>query len=238
MAPKGVATLTTTAVAMVALVAVNLFLASFAHATTARQPFSRLTVTEAGIRFSFRVPQAAPAGSSWERLSSSWETVNSIPATKFPGGPISLNRSINPEQKAEAMVYWTSFPEGDYAEPCARLLHRSIGRSAAKLAAAVARARGTKLVEGPSNVLLGGHPAKHVVITVRDKVGCDPGFFYGWHESRGGALWDTMHVGDTIRVWIVKVEGRLLFIAGATTRKATPWLARETRQIVESITFR
>ncbi len=223
---------------MVALAAVNLALASVAHATNARQPFSRVTVTEVGVRFSFRVPQASPAGSSWGRLSSSWETISSIPATKSPSGPISLNRSITGSQGAEAMVYWTSFPEGDDAEPCARLLHRSIGRSAARLAAAIARARGTKLVAGPSNVTLGGHPAKHVVITVRDKVGCDPGFFYGWHESRGGALWDTTRVGDTIRVWIVEVEGRLLFIAGATTRQATPWLQRETRQIVESITFR
>jgi hypothetical protein len=226
------------AAAMIAIVGVTLLVPSLAHSAPARQPFWRHTVTEDGVRFSFRVPESSPTRSSWQRFSSYWDAFSSIPTTKSPGGPISLNRSMTGPQGAEAMIYWSSFPDGDYGEPCARLLHRSIGRSAAKLAAAVANARGTKLLEGPSNVALGGHPAKHVAITVRGMVGCDPGFFYGWHEVRGGAQWDTTRVGDTIRVWIVKVEGRLLFIAGATTRRATPWLERETLQIVESIVFR
>jgi hypothetical protein len=230
---------TPVAVATVAIVGMALlsFSSSSSPAATTRQPFSRYTVTEEGVRLSFRIPETSPAGSSWARLSSYWETFSSIPAVKSPGGPISLNRSIADGQGAEAIIYWTSFPDGDYAEPCSRLLKRSIGRSAAKLAAAVAGAPGTKLVEGPSNVTLGGYPAKHVVVSVRRKVGCDPGFFYSWREVRGGALWDTTRAGDTIRVWIVKVDSRLLFIGAATTRQATAWLTKEVQQIVESIRF-
>ncbi len=232
------ARLKTTSAAIVAVVGLNLLIPSFAHSGAARQPFSRHEVIEAGVRFSFRVPETSPTGSSWGRFGSYWERFSSIPTASSPGGPISLNRSITGPQGAEAIIYWTSFPHGDYAEPCSRLLNRSIGHSAAKLAAAVARAPGTKLVKGPSNVTLGGHSAKRVVLTVRKNVGCDPGFFYNWREVPGGALWETTRAGDTIRVWIVKVDGRLLFIEAATTRQATPWLEEETRQIVESIRFR
>ena len=89
------------------------------------------------------------------------------------------------------------------------LRNRSIGRSAANLAAAVSTAPGTKRVKGPSNVTLGGHPAKYVVLKVRENVGCNPGFFYTWQQVHGGEFWSTSASGDTIRVWIVKVYGRL-----------------------------
>src|SRR5207342_118507 len=115
---------------------------------------------ENGVQFSFRAP------TSWERFR--------VATGEHPRGPISLNRSIVGPQGAEAIIYWTSFPGGDYADPCADLLAPSIGRSAAALAAAVATAPGTKLVMGPSDVTLGGHPAKHVVLKVRKNVGCDP----------------------------------------------------------------
>ncbi len=129
---------------------------------------------------------------------------------------MSLNKSVVGPQDAEAIIYWTSYPRGDHADPCARVLSPRPGRSAADLAAAVSKAPGTKLVQGPSDVTLGGRPAKHVVLTVRENVGCDPGFFYTWRPQRLGAFWHTTDVGDTIRVWIVAVGGKRLFIAAAT----------------------
>lgn len=190
-----------------------------------QRPGAKLVVTEAGVRFSFRVPTAR------------WEGFNSIPTKTSPRGPISLNKSIVGPQGAEAIIYWTSFPDGDYADPCDRLLGRSVGPSAADLAAAVATAPGTKRLKGPSDVTLGGHPAKHVVLTVRRNVGCDPGFFYSWKDVFGGALWPTTAAGDTVRVWIVAVGGTRLFIAAATTKDANARLKREVKQIVESIRF-
>jgi hypothetical protein len=140
-------------------------------------------------------------------------------------------------QGAEAIIFWTSFPDGDYADPCARLLGPRVGSSAGDLAAAVSTAPGTALVTGPSNVILGGRPAKHVALTVREDVGCDPGFFYSWREVNGGALWGTTRVGDTIRVWIVDVDGTRLFVEAATTKQAVGGLKQEAEQIVESIRF-
>ena len=186
---------------------------------------ARLTVTESGVRFSFT---RRPGG---------WARFSSISTDKSAGGPISLNRDIGRSQSAEAIIYWTSFPDGDYADPCTRLLGRSVGSSAADLAAAVSKAPGTKLVKGPSNVTLGGRPAKHVVLIVRKQVGCEPGFFYAWKDVEGGALWPGTVAGNTIRVWIVALGGTRLFIAAATNERANATLNREVKQIVESIRF-
>jgi hypothetical protein len=178
---------------------------------------ARLTVTENGIRFSFLARRSA----GWERHG----------ARKRP---MSLNKSVVGPQDAEAIIYWTSYPRGDHADPCARVLSPRPGRSAADLAAAVSKAPGTKLVQGPSDVTLGGRPAKHVVLTVRANVGCDPGFFYTWRPQRLGAFWQTTDVGDTIRVWIVAVGGKRLFIAAATKAGG---IEKEVQQIVASIRF-
>ena len=67
--------------------------------------------SEAGVRFSFRVPH-----------STGWEWFKSIPTKTSPGGPISLNKSIVGPQSAEAIIYWTSFPR--------RRLRRSVCPSA------------------------------------------------------------------------------------------------------------
>ena len=186
---------------------------------------ARHAVTEEGVPFSFRVPTVG------------WARFSSISTDTSAGGPISINKSVTGPQDAEAIIFWTSFPDGDYADPCARLLSPEVRSSAADLAAAVSTAPGTKLVKGPSDVTLGGRPAKHVVLTVREKVGCDPGFFYAWRDVYGGPLWPKTRVGDTIRVWIVDVHGTRLFIEAETARGFSRELAEEVRRIVESIRF-
>jgi hypothetical protein len=186
------------------------------------------TFTENGVQFSFNVAPRPPGA---------FHPVKSISTDKLPGGPISLNKDVWGAQDAEGIIYWTSFPDGDYADPCARLLPLSIGASAAKLSTAVSRAPGTKLVKGPSDVTLGGRPAKHVVLTIRKNVGCNPGFFFTWRAVDGGTLWTNTRVGDTIRVWIVTVNKTRLLIAAMTKRHATPDLKNEIQQVVESIRF-
>jgi hypothetical protein len=185
----------------------------------------RHAVTEEGVTFSFRVPTYG------------WERFGSVSTDTSARGPISINKSIVGPQGAEAIIFWTSFPKGDYADPCSRLLSPRVGPSTGDLAAAVATAPGTELVKGPSDVTVGRRPAKHVLLTVRENVGCDPGFFYTWQDVQGGALWPTTNVGDTIRVWIVEVGGTRLFIGAETTKQAGRGLEQEIQQIVESIRF-
>jgi hypothetical protein len=196
----------------------------------------RTTLTVEGVTFSFRDPGFLPAGT--------WGKYGAIGGHR---GPASIVRDLVPSQAAEAIIFWTGFPDGEYADPCANLLAPPAPQSAADLAAAVAAAPGTELVSGPSDVTVGGHPAKHVVLTVREDLGCDPGFFYTWRAGFGGPNWTRTDVGDTIRVWIVDVDGTLLFIeAENKTRWVDPYeksksvlrqLAREIEQIVESIRF-
>jgi hypothetical protein len=214
--------LTATAV-MVAVVGLTLLSPSSSPSATAQQPGSWHTVTENGVRLTFHVR-------GWARFSS-------ISTNKSPAGPISLNKSSGGSQGAEGIIYWTSFPNGDYADPCARLLGRSVGRSAAALATAVATAPGTKLVEGPSDVRLDGHPAKFVWLKVRKQVGCEPGFFYKWEDAQGGSLWPRTPAGSTIRVWILDLDGTRLFIAAMTSEEAPLRLKNEIYWIVQSIRF-
>ena len=94
-----------------------------------------------------------------------------------------ISKSTSDGQAAEAILFWAGFHGGD-ATPCAKLLSSATRGSIADLAVAVAKAPGTKVVHGPTRVTVGGRPAQHVVLTVRDDVGCDPEFFFRLAASR------------------------------------------------------
>ena len=153
-------------------------------------------------------------------------------------------------QRAEAVVFWTTYPGGVNTGPCHNLLSQPI---AADLASAMATAPGTDLVTGPSNVTLGEHEAKHLVLTIREDLGCDPGYFFTWPDECWGTCWIKTGVGDRIGVWVVEVDGKRLVIETETTRQGV-WvspshfveettelsdaeLEQEVQQIVELIRF-
>ena len=143
---------------------------------------SRQTRTVEGPQFSFNVPWKA------------WES-----HTPY------LSRSTTGHQAAEVVIFWAGLREGGVVAPCAKLLRHAKRRSIADLAAAVASAPGTKVVRRPMRVTIGGRPATHVVVTVLEDRGCNPGFFFTWQAPVGGAYWPGTSVGDTIKVWIVHV---------------------------------
>jgi hypothetical protein len=172
-------------------------------------------MSAAGVRFSLMVP-----ADGWARF-----------------GTISLNKSIRGSQGAEGIIFWSGFPNGGRADPCATVLSPTVGPSAADLAEKVSAAPGTELVSGPSNVTLGGRRAKHVVVAVREDLGCDPGYFYTWDDIDAGPLWPSTDAGYTIRVWIIRVHGQRLFIEAETTEQANRKLRREIHQIVGSMRF-
>jgi hypothetical protein len=170
----------------------------------------------AGIPFSFGVPTA-----DWERFA------------------FSINRSIVGPQGAEAIIFWAGLhDDDDEVSPCIDVIDGWFDPSLSDLSTAVATAPGTELVNGPRNVTVGGRPAKHVTLTVRERQGCDPGFFFTWpREQCLGACWMRMGIGATIRVWIADVEDRRIVIEAATTKQATPELQQEVERIVRSIRF-
>jgi len=160
-----------------------------------------------------------------------------------------ISRDTSGSQAAEAMMLWTTFPGSQLARPC--LLDPSAGASPADLADAVATAPGTKLVSGPVDATVGGHAAQLVVVTVAPDafleevsggartrtMGCSPGYFFGWEAVDGGAFWQETLPGDTIKVWIVAVDGRLLFIEAATHPEAGAAVAQEIDDIIGSVRF-
>lgn len=161
-----------------------------------------------------------------------------------PTGSLRLNKSVIDGQGAEGLVYWTAFPEGLYTELCASLLDPLVGSSIADIATAVSNAAGTELVTEPMDVSVGGLPAKYVELTVREDLGCDPGYFHVFPAQSGGAFWLTPGVGATIHVWILDVDGTRLFIAGETqhirdgaTEQRLAGLMGEIHQIIDSIQF-
>lgn len=167
-----------------------------------------------GTAFSFRVP------TRWEGF-----------------GSTSINKSIVGPQDAEAIMFWTVFPDGGNLEPCTRVLSPTIGPTATALASAIAAAPGVELVAGPLDVTIDGRPAQFVEITVSEDLGCDPGYFYSWTDVYGGALWPETRVGDTIRLWVVDVGGRLLIVEAETKPQADAELEQEIEEIVGSIRF-
>ncbi|MGB7859227.1 MAG: hypothetical protein WBM90_01885 [Acidimicrobiia bacterium] len=182
----------------------------------------RHTLTAEGVSFSVDV-----SAMGWEPWS-------------IDGGTWLISKSTHGPQDAEAVIFWAGFPDGTYADPCEIYDWTLTGGStaAALWANAVSRAPGTQLVSGPSEVTIGGLTAHHVVVRVAEDVGCDPGFFYNWKAQTGGALWVRSELGDTIRVWIVDVDGKRLFIAGETRAIGTGSIIdQEIYSIVESIRF-
>ena len=184
---------------------------------TARGKVSR---TVDGVRFSFTVPthkqpyykpdfgwMNGPA----EKVGDKVRVRNLLISTGFMGG-----------QAAEAVVFWTAYPTGGEAPPCSSLRSPTIGRSTVDLAAAMARAPGTTLIRRPTQTRVGGRPATHVVLRVREDRGCDPGYFFTWRDEWWGDFWPGTGVGDTIRVWIVDVGGKRLVIQSESRYPGPP----------------
>jgi hypothetical protein len=150
------------------------------------------------------------------------------------------NREITKDtvgsQGAEAMIYWTAFPNGVDTNPCA-VLHLPVTGSIVDLADAVGGAPGAILVTRPTSVTLGGRPARHLVLAVADDRGCDPKFLFSSEPPGGGPGWWRTDAGDTVRVWILDVGDRRFFVVGESKTAASEELQQEIDDIVASIRF-
>lgn len=155
----------------------------------------------------------------------------------FSNGSFGIDRSTGVGPEGAGFIFWTDTPVGVYADPCANVERPPVGASAADLAAAVASVTGTELVSGPTDVSVGGYPAKLVVLRVPDDVGCGPGQFYLWYASTVGFARYATQLGSTIRVWIVDVGGKIVWIDGETYKGAGPEPGQEIQQIIDSIQF-
>ena len=166
----------------------------------------------------------------------------SVPTSGWTSNPGSINKNEYGRSDSLGINFWGSAPENVYADPCAHTpLSPQPSATAVGLAAAAAAIPGTDLVSGPSTIEVGGRPAQHVVFTIREDIGCDPTDAYLWYdESAGGATggwrWAGA-LGATHQVWIIDVDGKLVWIDSETFKGAKPELDQEIQQIVDSIQF-
>jgi hypothetical protein len=139
-----------------------------------------------------------------------------------------------------AFIFWTDPPANVYADPCTKEpLDPPAGDTPAELADAVSSIPGTDLVGRPSDVTVGGHPAKLVTIKIREDIECAPGEFYLWYreaDGPAGGRWPDA-LGDTINAWIIDVDGTIVWIDGSWSVNTTPALQEQMRQIIDSIRF-
>jgi hypothetical protein len=174
----------------------------------------RQSLTVKGISFSFSVPSGG-----WARF-----------------GDLYISKSTVSVQEADAIIFWTDVGRSKYAVACGQWWGSPVG-SVADWAAQASRKRGTELVKGPLDVTIGGYAAQHVVFIIRKDVACNPGFFHTWKAVHEGPFWSGTRVGDTIRIWLVKVGEKVLFIEGDTHQYAGADLRQEVERIVASMTF-
>jgi hypothetical protein len=120
------------------------------------------------------------------------------------------------------------------SDPCA---HKAapVARSAAELAAAVASIPGVDVVTAPKDVVVGGRPAKHVVIKVPGDIACAARQFNLWADN-GIFRWATA-LDQTNRVWIVDLGDKLFWIEAESYKGAAPAIDAEVRGMIDSIQF-
>ncbi len=170
-----------------------------------------------------------------------------VPAGWHSGAPAFINKDTGVGPDGASFLFWDPDPAGVYANPCAHRISPVPGTSAADLATAVATMPDIKLVSPPSDVTVGGRAAKHLVLTVPKDAKCpagDGGFYLWYAEGAGSPCGDAgpcprypTALGVTIRVWIIDVNGKRLFIEAESYEGAGPDVGQEIQRIVDSIRF-
>jgi hypothetical protein len=151
-----------------------------------------------------------------------------------------FNKSVGTTPEGASFLFWDTNPIGVFADPCADKKAPPAGPSTADLAAAVSTLPGTELVSGPVDVMVGGRDAKHVVIKVPEDAPCgaEGREFYLWYAPADACCSRYISApGATMRVWIIDVDGKIVWIDGETYKGAGPGPGQEIQQIIDSIKF-
>jgi hypothetical protein len=180
-------------------------------------PRYETTIGGTGLHLSIPWP---PGWGSWEQ--------------KLPTANYLANNMVGSDG-AEGLFAWVYRSN---AEPCYYLNHRLRAvrdSDPAGLAAAMADAPGIQIVTSPAATKVDGRDARHLVFRVTDDSGCDPGFFYSWPWWFGGAFWSETYPGDTVRIWVVDIEGAPLVLIAATHEAAPAWAESDIQQMVDGL---
>ena len=152
-------------------------------------------------------------------------------------GTFSIVTGLETTPSGAGFIFWGDAPVGAFADPCADKKGPPVGPSLAALAAAVAAVPGTELVSGPTDVTVGGYPAKQVVIAIPEDIGCPANNFMLWYAPNPELARYATAKGSQILTWIVDVNGKTVWIDGETYKGAEPARAEEIQKVIDSIRF-
>lgn len=179
------------------------------------KPFAhgKLTRTVNDVRFSLTIPKTGWENGPHEKIGNRFRTHGLLISKSTRGG-----------QAAEEVIFWAGARGNREVTPCAEVLTSAAGLSRADLAAAIARAPGTRPGGGPHDTTVGGHSATYLALRVKQDVGCQPGLLFTWpHSECWGACWLRTEVGDSVALWIVDVGTKRLFLVAITKPGAGEW---------------
>ena len=163
-----------------------------------------------------------------------------VPSAGWTSGDgVFLSKGEEGKPDASAFIFWPETPDNVFADPCGRRpLDPPPARTAAGLAAAVAGIPGVKVDSGPTEVTVGGQPGQLVVLTIPPGIPCAPTEFHLWFDEAdsSGGRWAQAY-DEKLMVWIVDVDGKLVWIDGETYKGAPAAVSQELQQIVDSIQF-
>jgi hypothetical protein len=171
---------------------------------------------------------------------SGWTTIDSVPSTMSKNTKAAADGTLS----GSWLILWDV--DNVNAVPCTTTALATVpGPAAADLATAVAAIPKTTVVTGPSDVTVGGRPAKHLVLRLPETLGCAPKMFNLWFETNGpgcggelGPCWRyASEAGQTIAIWIVDAPAGRVFIEAETYKGTSPEVSDEIQQIIDSITF-
>ncbi len=148
-------------------------------------------------------------------------------------GDFGLSRGTEGDPGAAGFIFWSEPPTGVFADPCGDVRAPTLGKDRAALAAAVAAIPGVDVVREPQEATVAGRPARFVAVAVREDVGCEARAFHLWYAGAHRRF--ASQLGFTIWIWIVDVDGAIVWIEGETYKGAGPEPAAASQQSVDSI---
>jgi hypothetical protein len=159
-----------------------------------------------------------------------------VPASGWvSNGDFGIDKGVLPSTWDGGFIFWNSAPDGIFTDPCTQKEGPPVGSSAVDLADAAASVPGT-VATGPTDVTVGAYPAKLVVVNIPEVAACTAENFYLWWDRQLTGRYAS-ELGSTIKVWIVDVNGTIIWIDGEIGKDASPEVGQEIQQIIDSIQF-
>ena len=131
---------------------------------------------------------------------------------------------------------FVSLLDNTFKDPCLHI-ERSpkVGPTAADAAAALRQIPETAST-APVQMPIAGHPATYLELEIPASLPCPPNEFFLWQDSPGGDWW-AQGLDETIRVWILEVQGERVVIASRTWPGTSDIARAERQRILDSIEF-